>query len=83
MSADKINIAALANEMGAVPTETLPVQELKVDISSLKNFELFRIEEVTYEKTAPRKEALENVVSALRLEGVNFIYLLIGLYEIF
>ncbi len=78
MSADKINIAALANEMGVVPTETLPVQELKVDISSLKNFELFRIEEVTYEKTAPRKEALENVVSALRLEGVNFIYLLIG-----
>ena len=68
----------LANEMTIVPTETLPVQKIKADITALKNFELFRIEEVTYEKTAPRKEALENVVSALRLDGVNFIYLLIG-----
>ena len=78
ITADKINVVSLANEMSFVPTETLPVQYIKADITSLKNFDLFRIEEVTYEKTAPRKEALENVVSALRMEGVNFIYLLIG-----
>ena len=60
ISADKINVEMLANEMTIVPTETLPVQKIKADITALKNFELFRIEEVTYEKTAPRKEALEN-----------------------
>ena len=78
ITVDKINVVALANEMSFVPTDILPVQGLKADITSLKNFDLFRIEEVTYEKTAPRKEALENIVSALRMEGVNFIYLLIG-----
>lgn len=43
-----------------------------------KDFTLFHIEELTFEENSPRKEALENVISSLRIEGINFIYLLVG-----
>ncbi len=43
-----------------------------------KDFTLFHIEELTFEDGAPRKEALENVIGALDIDGVNFIYLLLG-----
>lgn len=41
---------------------------------------LYQIEEITYDDKdrAPRKEALENVLSAVRVPGYNFIYLLVG-----
>lgn len=41
---------------------------------------LYQIEEITYDDkdSAPRKEALENVLSAVRVPGYNFIYLLVG-----
>lgn len=39
---------------------------------------LFRVDEITYEDEAPWKEALENVLSATRIPGVNFVYLLQG-----
>ncbi|MDQ6995088.1 MAG: hypothetical protein Q9M18_05785, partial [Mariprofundaceae bacterium] len=45
---------------------------------NLKDFILFHIEELTFEDKSPRKEALENVISAIRLEGVNFVYMLLG-----
>lgn len=38
----------------------------------------YRIDRITYEEKAPRKEALENVLSAIRLGGVNFVYLIKG-----
>ena len=43
-----------------------------------KDFTLFHIEELTFEDSSPRKEALENVLSSLRIDGVNFLYLLLG-----
>ncbi|MDQ6962437.1 MAG: DUF87 domain-containing protein [Mariprofundaceae bacterium] len=43
-----------------------------------RNINLFHIEELTYEKDSPRKEALENVISSLGIDGINFVYLLIG-----
>ncbi len=43
-----------------------------------KDFTLFHIEELTFEDDSPRKEALENVLSSLRVDGVNFVYLLMG-----
>jgi len=43
-----------------------------------KDFILFHIEELTFEDKSPRKEALENVISAIRLEVVNFVYMLLG-----
>jgi len=44
------------------------------------DFELFHIQEITFEEEeeAPRREALENILGALRIDGVNFIYLIIG-----
>ena len=36
------------------------------------------IAEITYEDKSPRKEALENVLSAARIKGTNFIYLVVG-----
>ncbi len=43
-----------------------------------RDFTLFHIEELTFEDSSPRKEALENVLSSLRIDGVNFLYLLLG-----
>ena len=45
---------------------------------SLRDFTLFHIEELTFEEDSPRKEALENVLSSLIVDGVNFVYMLIG-----
>lgn len=39
---------------------------------------LYRIDEITFEEEAPRKEALENVLSSVRISGVNFLYLIVG-----
>ena len=39
---------------------------------------LYKINSVTYKKDSPRREALENVLSSLRIEGINFIYLILG-----
>lgn len=36
------------------------------------------VAEITYEEKAPRKEALENVLSSVRITGTNFIYLVVG-----
>ncbi len=44
----------------------------------LKDIALYRVDEISFEDKAPRKEALENVLSAMRIEGVNFIYLILG-----
>lgn len=38
----------------------------------------FKIEKITFEDKAPRKEALENILSAMRIKGVNFLYLIKG-----
>jgi hypothetical protein len=43
-----------------------------------KDFTLLHIEELTFEDDSPRKEALENVISSLRIDGINFVYLLLG-----
>lgn len=36
------------------------------------------IKKITFEEEAPRKEAIENVLSTLRFEGVNIVYLIKG-----
>lgn len=38
----------------------------------------YKIDRITYEDKAPRKEALQNVLSAMRLEGTNLIFLIKG-----
>ena len=44
----------------------------------LDDIVFLHVEEVTYEEKAPRKEALENVLSSVRIPGTNFIYLVLG-----
>ncbi|ORU00830.1 putative ATP-binding protein [Anaerovibrio sp. JC8] len=46
----------------------------------LKNEDVvfLKIDEVTFDEKAPRKEALENVLSTMRVQGVNFLYLIVG-----
>jgi hypothetical protein len=39
---------------------------------------LYHIEEITFEDKSPRKEAFENVLGALRIPGVSFLYLILG-----
>lgn len=47
---------------------------------SLKDFELYKIDEITYEEEekAPRREAFENVVGTLRDSYANFLYIILG-----
>lgn len=39
---------------------------------------LYRVDEITYEDKAPRKEALENVISSMSISGINFVYIILG-----
>lgn len=39
---------------------------------------LIHVKRVTFEDEAPRKEAIENVLSSMRLRGVNFLYIIRG-----
>lgn len=48
-------------------------QEVTMDFLAL-----YRIDEITFEDKAPRKEALENVISSMSIEGVNFVYIIMG-----
>lgn len=36
-------------------------------------FTMYRVDEITFEDKAPRKEALENVISSMNICGINFI----------
>lgn len=50
----------------------------KIQLSH-KEFYLYRIDEITFEEKAPRREALENVLGSLRgIDGINFIYMILG-----
>ena len=44
----------------------------------LRDIAFYRIDEISFEDKAPRKEALENVLSTMRLDGTYFVYLLMG-----
>jgi len=43
-----------------------------------KDWCIYHIEEITFEDESPRKEAFENVLSSLRIDGINFLYLITG-----
>lgn len=46
-----------------------------------KDFYLLKITDICYDEQAPKKEALENVLSSLKMEGLNFLFLIIGRRE--
>lgn len=39
---------------------------------------LFRVDEICSDKDAPQREALENVLSSMKIEGINFLFMIIG-----
>ena len=41
-------------------------------------FSLYHIKELTFDDDSPRKEAFENVLNSLNIEGIMFVYLLVG-----
>lgn len=47
----------------------------EIDLSDIA---LYKIEEVSFEDQSPRREALENVLSTMKIDGINFIYLILG-----
>ncbi|RTJ79962.1 ATP-binding protein [Campylobacter jejuni] len=54
------------------------ITTLKTQDIDLSDIVLYKVESVTFKKDIPRREALENVLGALRIEGINFIYLVLG-----
>ena len=49
-----------------------------IDEFDISDIVLYRIKRITYEEKSPSKEALENVISSIRLNGVNLIYLILS-----
>lgn len=47
-------------------------------LTAIHDFSLYHIKEVTFDEELPRKEAFENVLNALNIDGILFLYLLIG-----
>ena len=62
------------------PRSTGPAAEpLQKAASILEHeFSLYHIKEVTFDEDSPRKEAFENVLNALSIDGITFVYLLLG-----
>lgn len=44
----------------------------------MNDFVFYKVECITFEEKAPRKEALENVLSSMRIPGYQFVYLIKG-----
>lgn len=53
----------------------LNISENKIPMKFLA---LYRIDEITYDDKSPRKEALENAISSMRIKGINFVYIIKG-----
>lgn len=43
-----------------------------------EDLDLYYIEEIAFDQKASRKEAIENILSLIKIGGINFIYLIIG-----
>lgn len=53
----------------------------KINPIENKDFYLLKVTDICYDEKAPKKEALENVLSSLKMEGLNFLFLIIGRKE--
>ena len=53
-------------------------EKFEEDNGKLDFIALYRVDEVTFEEKAPRKEALENVISSMNIRGINFVYIIVG-----
>ncbi len=81
MRDDKLVLDKLSNSgalyLKASKSECLKCDGIKKDMT-MDFIALYRVDEVTFEDKAPRKEALENVISSMSIEGINFVYIIMG-----
>lgn len=78
MEKDKMAVDFLANKENFYLLANPGVKFGDTSQIERKDIALYRVDEISFEDRAPRKEALENVLSAMRIGGVNFIYLVLG-----
>ncbi|MGN0482097.1 MAG: helicase HerA domain-containing protein [Lachnospiraceae bacterium] len=69
----------LTNKSVMYLTNLLDFQKTK-EIEN-KDIYLLKVTDICYEEQAPKKEALENVLSSLKMDGLNFIFLIVGRKE--
>lgn len=67
---DKDNYYMVSNNK-----KVLKKTDFEFDLSDIA---LYKMEEISFEDQAPRKEALENVLGTMKIDGINFIYLIMG-----
>ena len=58
--------------------KTKDLSIFKEDEGLVDFLSVYRVDEITFEDKAPRKEALENVISSINIEKVNFVYIILG-----
>ncbi len=78
MTAEKFALDFLVEPSNQYFGNEKSIQFQKPQTLELMDISLYHIEEITFEEKSPRKEALENVISSLNIDGVNLIYLILG-----
>ncbi|GAB6100657.1 hypothetical protein JCM16358_25360 [Halanaerocella petrolearia] len=78
MEQDKYTLDFVSNEENYYLADNDKIDLEQAKEILLKDFAIYHIEELTFEDKAPRREAFENVISSLRIEGVSFLYLIVG-----
>ncbi|MBB1365417.1 ATP-binding protein [Pseudoalteromonas sp. SR44-5] len=70
---------SLIEQLKNIDSQTVMSSALqKTELLSNYEFSLYHIKELTFDDDSPRKEAFENVLNSLSIEGIIFVYLLIG-----
>lgn len=78
MQQNKFAIDFLTNPNNLYLSNYKQITVNSIDKILPKELSLYHIEEISFEDRAPRKEALENVISSMRIEGITFVYLILG-----
>jgi DNA helicase HerA-like ATPase len=78
MGQDKFTLDFVSNPQNFFISNNNHLETVKSKKLLLQDFVLYHVEELTFEEQSPRKEAFENVISSLRVDGVSFLYLILG-----
>lgn len=75
---DKFEIDFLTNKENYYLSNNENLTYGNVPELDLRDIAFYRIDEISFEDKAPRKEALENVLSTMKIDGTYFVYLIMG-----
>jgi hypothetical protein len=78
MEQDKFTLDFVSNPQNFFISNSNRLDTVKSKQLLLQDFVLYHVEELTFEEQSPRKEAFENVISSLRIDGISFLYLILG-----